>query len=93
MNNPCGGGFVEDAGEALVVDVGEGGFEQHAGFDGAVHFEMHDDLIDEGHLVGLELPAWWNSAKAAWAENTSYSKSATFAINIMQCQNYMNISD
>jgi hypothetical protein len=54
---------------------------------------VHDDLIDEGHLVGLELPAWWNSAKAAWAENTSYSKSATFAINIMQCQNYMNISD
>ena len=45
-------GVVEDAEEALVVDVGEGWFEKHARFDGSVLFKVHDDVVDECHLVG-----------------------------------------
>jgi hypothetical protein len=53
--HPGGFGVVEDAEEALVVDVGEGWFEQHIGFDGAVFLQVHDDVVDEGHLVGPQL--------------------------------------
>ena len=50
--HPGGFGVVKDTEEALIVDVSEGWFEQHIGFDGAVFLQMHDDVVDEGYLVG-----------------------------------------
>jgi hypothetical protein len=47
----------------LDVDVGETEFEDHAGFDGAVLFELRDDLVVKGHMVGLELAGLQESGK------------------------------
>jgi hypothetical protein len=47
----------------LDVDVGETEFEEHAGFDGAVLFELRDDLVVKGHMVGLELAGLQESGK------------------------------
>ena len=47
--------FVEDAGEPLVVQVGERGIKQHLGFDDTIFLQEIDDVIDKSDLVGMQV--------------------------------------
>ena len=48
-------GIVEYTKQALIVDIGERRFEEHALVDGAIFGEIGDDVVDEGHLVSFEI--------------------------------------
>jgi hypothetical protein len=41
----------------LDVDVDETEFEEYANIDGSFLFELHDDLVVKGRLVGFKLLA------------------------------------
>ena len=64
-------GIVENAEEALIVEVGERGLEKQGFVDGAVLFEEGDDVFDESHLVSAEVAALHKVEKASLVALTS----------------------